>query len=387
MATLKFKDPSPYKQELPKAPVADFLYSSFLKDIALQQAERGTAVQMALFGVGRAGSIHLSALAHNPRVKLLYIVDDVQEKWDAIRQYWKLDDTVFLCSNDADKVFLDPRVRAVVVATPTNTHEWIVTTALNHGKDVFCEKPVAESISSAEHCYKQAKKAGKLLFCAFQRRFDPAFNNIKERVRSGEVGHVHTIKTCSRDAQLPSLEYLRSSSGIFHDTAVHDIDLICWILGEYPTCVATQASTLTPEIAEIGDYDTVVITLQFPSGTLGIIDISRLSSHGYDQRIEVFGPRGMLTSSNERPMHGIESHIGFQGGNTMPIYYSFPSRYKMAYLNEMEHFLDILQDKAKPTIMGHETLAVSKIASACEESARTRQFVQLQWEPEYIPPN
>jgi myo-inositol 2-dehydrogenase/D-chiro-inositol 1-dehydrogenase len=81
--------------------------------------------------------------------------------------------------------------------------------------------------------------------------------------------------------------YNAPAGGIFHDTAVHDIGLICWILGEYPTCVATQASTLTPEIADIGDYDTVVITLKFPSGTLGIIDISRLSFHGYDQRVEV----------------------------------------------------------------------------------------------------
>lgn len=279
------------------------------------------------------------------------------------------------------------RVQAVLVATPTNTHEWIVTRALTHGKDVFCEKPVAESNSGAERCYKQAKEAGKLLFCAFQRRFDPAISNIKQRVRGGEVGHVHVIKTCSRDSQLPSLEYLRGSSGIFHDTAVHDIDLICWILGEYPNCVATQASTLIPEIADVGDYDTVIITLKFPSGTLGIIDISRLSSHGYDQRVEVFGPRGMLISSNERPMPGIESHIGLQGCNTMPIYYSYPSRYKMAYLNEMEHFLNILQGKTKPAILGHETLAVNKIASACEESARTGQFVQLRWEPEDIPPH
>jgi hypothetical protein len=56
-----------------------------------------------------AGSIHLSGLANNPRVKLLYIVDDVQDKWDAIKQYWKLDDTQFLCSVDADKVFQNPR--------------------------------------------------------------------------------------------------------------------------------------------------------------------------------------------------------------------------------------------------------------------------------------
>jgi len=81
--------------------------------------------------------------------------------------------------------------------------------------------------------------------------------------------------------------YDASTGGIFHDTVVNDIDLICWILGEYLTCVAIQASTLTPEIADIGDYDTIVITLNFPSGTLGIIDISHLSTHGYDQRVEV----------------------------------------------------------------------------------------------------
>jgi len=55
------------------------------------------------------GSIHLSGLAYNPWVKLLYIVDGVQDKWDAIKQYWKLDDTQLLCSSDADLVFQDLR--------------------------------------------------------------------------------------------------------------------------------------------------------------------------------------------------------------------------------------------------------------------------------------
>jgi len=104
-----------------------------------------------------------------------------------------------------------------------------------------------------------------------------------------------------------------STGGIFHDTAVHDIDLMCWMLGEYPTCVATQASTLTPEIADIGDYDTVVIMLQFPSGTLGVIDISRLSSHGYDQRVEVRCPssshhlwlHGILLTTNQLTLHKV----------------------------------------------------------------------------------
>jgi myo-inositol 2-dehydrogenase/D-chiro-inositol 1-dehydrogenase len=59
---------------------------------------------------------------------------------------------------------------------------------------------------------------------------------------------------------------------------------------------------------------------------------------------------------------------------------------QLQYVNSMLTFI-IISGKAKPAIMGHETLAVSKIASACEESARTQRFVQLQWEPEDIPPN
>jgi myo-inositol 2-dehydrogenase/D-chiro-inositol 1-dehydrogenase len=59
---------------------------------------------------------------------------------------------------------------------------------------------------------------------------------------------------------------------------------------------------------------------------------------------------------------------------------------QVQYINSMLTFI-IISGKAKPAIMGHETLAVSKIASACEESARTQQFVQLKWEPDDIPPN
>ncbi|KAJ9594221.1 hypothetical protein L9F63_014381 [Diploptera punctata] len=386
MATLKFKGPSPYQQKRPKPSDTDLEYAKFLKDFSLQFEGTTEPVPMALFGVGRIGTVHLSGLARNPRVELLYIVDEVCDKFDDIKRYWKLENTQFLSGKESDKVFKDPRVQAVLIATPTSTHQDLITRALAHGKYVFSEKPIAESKEGAINCYKQAKQAGKVLFSAFNRRFDPAFCNIKQRVRAGEVGHVHTIKACSRDVQLPSIEYLRTSSGAFHDTAVHDIDMICWMLGEYPIRVSAQGSAMAPEIAELGDYDTIFITLKFPSGTLGLIEISRHSSHGNDQRVEVFGPKGMLICANERPMSGIESHIGSEGANYIPTYYSFPSRYRHAYLAEKEHFLDIVQGKAKPAIMGHETLAVTKIATACEQSAKEGKFVDLTWGPEDLPP-
>lgn len=77
------------------------------------------------------------------------------------------------------------------------------------------------------------------------------------------------------------------AGGIFHDCAVHDIDLVCWVLGEYPTHVFASASAFIPEIAALNDYDTVAFTMKFPSGTISMTDLSRNSVYGYDQRLEV----------------------------------------------------------------------------------------------------
>lgn len=126
------------------------------------------------------------------------------------------------------------RVDAVVVSSPTFTHEDIVIKALQARKAVFCEKPIAENRANTANCYEMAKKVGRPLFCAFNRRFDPSYSAVRDKVRKGEVGHVHMIKTVSRDSPLPTIDYLKASGGVFHDCMVHDIDMITWILGEYP---------------------------------------------------------------------------------------------------------------------------------------------------------
>ena len=77
------------------------------------------------------------------------------------------------------------------------------------------------------------------------------------------------------------------AGGIFHDCAVHDIDLICWVMGDYPTHVFASASAFIPEIAAINDYDTVAFTMRFSSGAISMTDLSRNAVYGYDQRIEV----------------------------------------------------------------------------------------------------
>ena len=92
----------------------------------------------------------------------------------------------------------------------------------------------------------------------------------------------------SRDSPLPSLAYLKISGGIYHDCAVHDIDLMTWILGEYPEEVYSCANSQMPEIKEIDDFDNLVCTLKFPSGMKN----NHAIGHSF---IEVNSPRSKKT--------------------------------------------------------------------------------------------
>ncbi|XP_063224008.1 myo-inositol 2-dehydrogenase-like [Bacillus rossius redtenbacheri] len=388
MATKKFVDPSPYTKPQSVGHDSDYLYKQYLKHLSLGDGSPLSTgvINFAIFGLGRAGTIHLSNLAQNPRAKLLYVVDDDVGRHAQLKKYWKLDDTVFLASSGASEVFKDSRVHAVVVASPTHTHEDIVHSALDSGMAVFCEKPVAENLQDSKKCYEHARRVGKPLFTAFNRRFDPAYSKLRDRVLAGEVGHVHIIKTTSRDAPLPTIAYLKESGGVYHDCSVHDIDMLCWVLGEYPTRVAVFGHANIPEIAQIDDHDTVAMIFSFPSGAVGMTDLSRNACYGYDQRLEAFGPRGVLRCDDERPMSGLSSQTGLDGATFNPIYFSFPSRFKLGYYYEMEHFLDYLQGKTtKMLVEDHEVLAVSKIATACDEAARTGRTVDITWSKDELP--
>lgn len=77
--------------------------------MALKKEIRHPKIKLALFGVGRAGTIHLSNIVNNPRVKLVYVVDDYESNWIKLKEYWHLEDVIFLNSKQADKVYNDTK--------------------------------------------------------------------------------------------------------------------------------------------------------------------------------------------------------------------------------------------------------------------------------------
>lgn len=87
--------------------------------------------------------------------------------------------------------------------------------------------------------------------------------------------------------------------------------------------VAVQATANFAEIKAIDDFDTVAATMKFPSGTLGLINLSRNACYGYDMRLEAFGPKGMVRAENEQPIHSVETQYGYNGPNAAPIWYIY----------------------------------------------------------------
>ncbi len=96
-------------------------------------------------------------------------------RWDGCRKGWGLgEDVKFLPPSSMSAALSDPSVHASVITTPTFSHEEIVVASLEAGKHVFCEKPLAPTVEGVRNCYRMAEEADRVLFCAFNRRFDPA---------------------------------------------------------------------------------------------------------------------------------------------------------------------------------------------------------------------
>eukprot|EP00117_Sycon_ciliatum_P029825 scpid68075/ scgid23656/ Uncharacterized oxidoreductase YrbE len=333
---------------------------------------------VALFGVGRAGTIHFTNIIQRRRLDLLYLVDVFPERGEQLleKNFMSADQTKVIPFQDCQQVFDDKNVAFVVVTTPTDQHEEIVRRALDSGKAVFCEKPIALDRSVADQLYEKAESHSIPLYCAFQRRFDPNMSRIHDEVRGGKYGEVEMITTFSRDGQLAPMDYYRQSGGIFVDCAVHDIDMVCWIANEKPDSVFVRGTARHPEIKAMGDVDSVAIILTFPSGVLATIHLSRHSTYNYDQRLEVKCTQGLLQCGNVSP-DIVQCFQSEAIKSTLP-HESFPQRYAEAYAAELDHFIDVLSGSVPRISVTREDVRwVSEIATACGTSLRSECPVKL----------
>jgi myo-inositol 2-dehydrogenase/D-chiro-inositol 1-dehydrogenase len=292
-------------------------------------------IGVALFGAGRIGKIHAGNLARHPHTRLRYVVDVQQPLAEALAVQHGA--TVA----GSDEALADAGVAAVVIGSSTDTHADLIMRAAAAGKAIFCEKPVDLDVARARSCAEAVRRAGVTCMIGFQRRFDPTFAALKQRLDAGEIGTPELLIVTSRDPAPPPASYIAHSGGVFKDMLIHDFDIFRWILGGEAVSVhATGGCPNMPEVAAAGDISHAAVTLRTRDGALCQINTSRRAAYGYDQRFEVLGSRGLLQAGNVRPTEVIAWN-GDAISSDKPEAF-FLERYRAAYALEIEHFFDAL---------------------------------------------
>ncbi len=324
----------------------------------------------ALFGAGRIGKIHAGNLVRQPGVALRYVVDvDAAAAAALARQHGAKVAT-------ADEVFADPGVGVVVIGSSTDTHADLIVRAAAAGKAIFCEKPVDLAVDRARRCAEAVRQARVTCLIGFQRRYDPTFNAVKERIVKGEIGEPEMLVVTSRDPGAPPVDYLKRSGGIFRDMLIHDFDIFRWILDDDAASVYATGSVLTdPAVGSVGDIDCTAVTIRTRKGRLCQINTTRRAAYGYDQRFEVIGSKGMLQANNHRPTEVVASTATAVSAD-LPEHF-FLERYRAAYAAEMTHFFDALAKGTPVRTSIADGVAALELADAATTSWREQRIVTL----------
>lgn len=323
--------------------------------------------EVALIGGGRIGRIHGSNVAAEPRLRLRYIVDPSADAAAAIAGQTGAG------TASLDDVLADPEVAGVIVASSTDTHLDYSVRAVQAGKAVFCEKPIDMDLARARAARPVLGNAR--VFVGFNRRFDPHFARLHDRIASGEMGQLETLHIISHDPAPPPIDYIRVSGGMFKDMSIHDFDMARWLLAEEVTGIFSTASCLVdPAIGEAGDVDTAKTMLRTASGKICLISNSRRSGYGYDQRIEAYCAKGLIRAGN---VHETTVEKWGEGGaESDPLQNFFLDRYAAAFRAEMTHFADVIEGKADPLATYEDAVAALALAEGAEQSLSARSIVE-----------
>ncbi|XP_071085959.1 myo-inositol 2-dehydrogenase-like [Haliotis cracherodii] len=274
------------------------------------------------------------------------------------------DEFPFFTSSDRFKLLDDKSLDAVFVLTPVDTHTEYSCDALQRGKPVFVEKPTGVNYTDVKHGYDTAEKYQTPLLTGFMRRFDPAVEATVHAVQQGDIGNVHVMTLVTRDSPRPSYEYLtkcaKSGCNIYSDLCPHDIDLMVWLTGAArPESIYVTGHAHDPVMKECGEADTVTAVLKYRTGIMASIHNVLDSVYGYDIRFEVFGSGGMAQMANPRLSSAtLELSSGLRSPRLCT---SFPDRFRTAFQNELQHFINCIDGTESPLITKEECLMTTEI--------------------------
>jgi myo-inositol 2-dehydrogenase/D-chiro-inositol 1-dehydrogenase len=282
-------------------------------------------VNVGVIGAGLMGSTHARLLATAVSGAGVVAVSDALPE-NAARVAEELG--VHTIHADGLELIADPAVDAVVIASPAATHEPFALACIEAGKPVLCEKPLAVSAAAALRIVEAEAAVGRrLVTVGFMRRHDPGYADMKARLDAGAIGAPLLVHCAHRN---PSVHSFFDSAMIITDTAVHEVDITRWLLGQE----ITRVTVLQPRAssrARDGLRDPLLLLLETADGQIVDVEAFVSAGYAYDIRCEIVGEDGTLELL---PPATVSVRGALAESLALPT--GFRQRFGVAYLNELQ---------------------------------------------------
>ncbi len=249
-------------------------------------------VNVALIGAGRIARVHATAYLRVAGARLVACTDPVPEAAAGLAADFGL--AVF---PDLDAVLGDPGIDAVIIASPNALHPDQTIAALDAGKHVFCQKPIALTVSEADRVVKHARDCGRVLQFGFMLRFTPPLPELHRAAAAGELGTLIAAQAAVFGWEPVSDWFYdpAQGGGVILDTLVHFADFVLWTLGDATQVHAQGGAYLLDGARRHRSPDNATVLITHAGGAVSSLYVSWTAGHG-NFRVDVFGTAGHATA-------------------------------------------------------------------------------------------
>src|SRR6266581_3603272 len=271
---------------------------------------------------------------------------------------------VRFCS-EVNDVLSDPTIDAVALATPAVTHYEMARAALEAGKDVLVEKPLAIDVRHGEDLVKLAEARRRILMVGHILRYHPAILKLQKLIQDGALGKINYLYS-----NRLNIGKIRTEENILWSFAPHDISVMLSLLNEMPTRVTCQGNAYLNH----GIPDVTLSHFEFPSGVQAHIFVSWLHPVK-EQRLVVVGSEKMAVFDDTAEQKLVLYPHRVEWKNRVPT--AVKANGEAVALDEQEplraecqHFLDCVESRTSPVSDGNEGLRVLRVLDACQRALR-----------------
>jgi predicted dehydrogenase len=327
-------------------------------------------LNLACVGLGYWGPNVLRAFAGLEGCRLVAACDQDPARRERVRQTHP---EVALTGDYAD-LLRDPRIEAIAITTPAASHHRLAKAALESGRHVFVEKPLALAGAEAEELARLAEQRGLILMVGHLLQFHPAVQQLKRYLDGGRLGSVFYLYSTR-----VNLGQVRQDESALWSLAPHDVSVFLYLLGRPPVAVRAVGGSYL----QAGVEDVVFLTCEFAGGVLAHSHLSWLDPHKL-RKFTVVGTKMMAVFDDMEPVEkirlydkGVDAPADFQSYGEFLTLRSgdvFIPKVSMEepLLVECRHFLECVRDKRRPLTDGRAGLAVVRVLEAATASLQAR---------------